>query len=218
MSARIAGPPAGRGYALLLACAALASACRAAPAGLVDPDTGIRLIRIPAGRFFMGSPPAEAHRGEDETLHAVSLTHPFLMGQYEVTQAEWRRFVGTSPAHHAGCERCPVERINFYDAERFVTAVNAKSRRFRYRLPTEAEWEDACRAGTTTPFATGGRLSTDQANYNGTYPYDGPKGVNRGTTTPVGAFPPNAWGLYDLHGNVWEWTSDWYGPLPRRPR
>ncbi len=147
-------------------------------------------------------------------LHVVTLTHAFYLGKYEVTQTQWQRMMGTNPSFHRACARCPVERVTFYDVEHFLDAANTSSRVFRYRLPTEAEWEYGCRAATTTPFATGESLTPDQANYNGQWPYRGSPGKNRGATASVGAYPPNAWGLYDMHGNVWEWTADWYGAYP----
>ncbi len=180
---------------------------------IVEPLTGMALVEIPAGRFTMGSPAAEAGRNADETPHDVVLTTPFLLGQHEVTQQEWRVIMHTSPSQFAGCgPRCPVERVNYHDVDAFVRALNAGHGALRFRLPTEAEWEFACRADTTTPFSTGANVTTDQANYNGHFPYDGfARGVYRETPTPAGTFPSNPWGLADMHGNVWEWTSDWYG-------
>jgi len=109
-----------------------------------------------------------------------------------------------------------VENVTFADAQQFIAKLNASpSAAVRYRLPTEAEWEYACRAGTTGPFSTGETLTIDQANYNGRFPYPtappAPAGEFRGTPMPVGSFPSNRWGLSDMHGNVWEWTADWYG-------
>ena len=177
------------------------------------------LVTIPAGRFTMGSPVTEAERGRDESEHAVSLTHAFLLGAHEVTQEEWQGVMGTTPSHFARCPRCPVERINYFEIQEFIRRVNAAQADYVYRLPTEAEWEYACRAGSRTPFATGRNLTTSQANYNGMFPYAGsPPGVYRARTTPVSSFAPNAWGLYDMHGNVWEWTSDWYGAYPDGPQ
>jgi formylglycine-generating enzyme required for sulfatase activity len=190
-------------------------------ARLVDEWTGISLVELPPGRFTMGSASSESGRNDDEVLHDVEITRPFLIGQHEVTQQEWRTVMGTSPSQFGACgNRCPVENVTFADAQQFLTKMNArvapsqsKAPSLRYRLPTEAEWEYACRARTTGPFSTGENLTTAQANYNGRFPYGSfPAGEYRQKPTPVGAFPPNPWGLFDMHGNVWEWTADWYGP------
>jgi len=136
------------------------------------------------------------------------------MSKYEVTQAQWVAVMGSNPSEFKGCDNCPVEQVNWNDIQEFLRKLNALTGK-NYRLPTEAEWEYACRAGTSTPFSTGNNLSTAQANYNGDYPYNGnAKGVFRQKTTPVGSFSPNAWSLYDMHGNVFEWCSDWYGDYP----
>jgi formylglycine-generating enzyme required for sulfatase activity len=180
----------------------------------------IPLVTIHAGRFLMGSPASEPSRNEDERQHEVTIVRAFLLGQHEVTQQEWRAVLGTTPSVFADCgPTCPVDNVSAADIDRFLAALNRASAasppaaRLHYRLPTEAEWEYACRAGTTTPFSTGPNLTTAQANYNGSYPYASfPKGVDRQGPTPAGTFPPNAWGLADMHGNVWEWTSDWYAP------
>ena len=164
----------------------------------------------------MGSPPGEPSRGSDEQLHQVTITRPFLLGAHEVTQQEWHTVMASSPSRFSDCgPRCPVERVNYPEIHEFLNRLNVGSGALRYRLPTETEWEYACRAGTTTPYSTGPNLTTEQANYNGTFPYAGfPKGIFRGRPTAVGSFPANPWALFDMHGNVWEWTSDWYGPYP----
>jgi formylglycine-generating enzyme required for sulfatase activity len=185
---------------------------------ITDALTGMTFVEIPAGRFTMGSASSEVGRNADEVLHDVTLTHAFLLARYEVTQQEWRAVLGTAPSTFTGCgPRCPVESVTFRDVEQFLAALNEKSRAsgnpLVYRLPTEAEWEYACRAGTTGPFSTGENLSTAQANYNGRYPYaSATPGDYRQKPAPVGSFPLNPWGLGDMHGNVWEWTSDWYAP------
>ena len=186
---------------------------------VVEPKTGMTLAPIAAGSFMMGSPLDERSRGADEVPHRVTLTRPFLLGRYEVTQEEWRAVMGTLPSHFSECgPRCPVERINYLEIDEFLRRLNAGSDGLRYRLPTEAEWEYACRAGTTTPFSTGANLTTDQANYNGTFPYgDFARGIYRARPTPAGTFQPNRWGISDMHGNVWEWTADWYGGYPDGP-
>jgi formylglycine-generating enzyme required for sulfatase activity len=137
-----------------------------------------------------------------------------------VTQQEWHTVMGTTPSQFSSCgPRCPVESVTYVDVQRFLEKMNAhveapasKAPPLRYRLPTEAEWEYACRARTTGPFSTGENLTTAQSNYNGRQPYGPfPAGDFRQKTTPAGTFPLNPWGLADVHGNVWEWTSDWYG-------
>jgi formylglycine-generating enzyme required for sulfatase activity len=191
---------------------------------VIEPWTGMTLVELPPGRFTMGSAASEAGRNDDEVLHEVEITRPFLLGRYEVTQQEWRTVMGTSPSQFASCgPRCPVEHVTFDDVQQFLARLNARTAApgssapsLRFRLPSEAEWEYACRARTTGPFSTGENLTTAQANYNGRYPYapfaSGPAGEFRQKPAPVGTFPLNQWGLADMHGNVWEWTSDWYGP------
>ncbi len=190
----------------------------AAPAhAIIEPLTGMTLVALPGGRFMMGSPADEPGRADDETPHRVTVS-AFYLGRTEVTQAQWTTVMGWNPSRHADCAACPVERINFFEIQQFLDRLNAVAHGIHYRLPTEAEWEYACRAGTTTPFSTGRTLTTDQANFNGDFPYNGaPRGLKRGETLPVASFAPNAWGLYDMHGNVWEWTGDWYGPYPGGP-
>ena len=183
----------------------------------IEPWTGMTLVELPPGRFTMGSASMERGRNDDEVLHDVEVTRPFLMGQNEVTQQEWRTVMGTAPSQFTGCgPRCPVENVTYVDVQRFLEKLNAHPpQTLRYRLPTEAEWEYACRARTTGPFFTGENLTTAQANYNGRQPYASfPAGEFRQKTTPAGTFPLNPWGLADMHGNVWEWTSDWYGRYP----
>jgi formylglycine-generating enzyme required for sulfatase activity len=167
----------------------------------------IEMVLIPAGTFMMGSPDG-AVSGDDHPQHQVSV-QSFYIGKYEVTQAQYRAVMGRNPSDFKGDNR-PVENVSWNDAVEFCRKLSQMTGK-EYRLPTEAEWEYACRAGTTTPFAFGSSLSSEQANFVGNYPYGGAaKGVDRQQTTSVGSFQPNAWGLYDMHGNVWEWCEDWY--------
>jgi formylglycine-generating enzyme required for sulfatase activity len=179
---------------------------------VVKNSIGMELVYVPAGSFLMGSPSAEIGWEPDEKpLHQVMIGEGFYIGRYEVTQAQWRAVMRRNPSAFKYCSRCPVDSVSWDDAQRFIRRLNARGDGFAYRLPTEAEWEYACRAGTTTPFAFGSSLSWTQANFDGTFPYGGAaKGLIRLTTTPVGSFQPNAWGLYDMHGNVWEWCEDWH--------
>ncbi len=201
-----------------------AAACLTASAGGQRPDvwieaaTGLRFVRVPAGSFTMGTPPGVDGREAEEVPHRVTLTRDFYLGQFEVTQGQWTRVMGRNPSHFQACgEDCPVERVSSPDIQAFIGRLAAETGE-RFRLPTEAEWEYACRSGATTAYATGDRLTTDQANFNGTGPNPGaPAGLYRETPTRVGSFSPNAWGLYDMHGNVWEWTEDEHCPYPDQP-
>lgn len=158
----------------------------------------------------MGSPESEAERQKRELQHEVRLDD-FYMTKYPITQKQWIGVMGDNPSSFKENENNPVEEVSWDDAQEFIKKLNEITGD-NYRLPTEAEWEYACRAGTTTPFNTGENLTTEQANYNGNYPYRNfPKGKYIEKTTKVGSYPPNSLGLYDMHGNVWEWCEDWYG-------
>jgi formylglycine-generating enzyme required for sulfatase activity len=164
----------------------------------------------------MGSPEDEADRGSNERQHDVEIAQPFALGQYPVTFDEYDRFCAATgrekPLDYLdwGRGRRPVINVDWHDALAYCAWLSEQTGQ-TYRLPTEAEWEYACRAGTTTPFYFGAPISTDQANYNGRFTYgSGCQGECRKQTTPVGQFPANAWGLYDMHGNVYEWTGSVY--------
>jgi formylglycine-generating enzyme required for sulfatase activity len=173
---------------------------------------GMKFVYIPPGTFVMGSPPDEPQREFDETQHKVTLSKGFFMQTTEVTQGQWREIMGENLSHFRKCgDECPAEMVTWDEARQFVRLLNRREETDKYRLPTEAEWEYACRAGTTTAFSFGRCLDTEQANYAG-FPLPGcAKGEFRESTMPVGSFPPNAFGLYDMHGNVCEWCEDWYG-------
>ena len=176
---------------------------------------GMKFAWIHPGHFMMGSPKEEMGRHKNEIPHKVTLTNGFYMGVYAVTQEQWKEVMGNNPSHFKGEKNLPVENVTWDECQEFAKHLREKDKK-PYRLPTEAEWEYSCRAGTTTPFHFGETISTDQANYDGNHTYaNGKEGVYRKKSTPVGNFPANAFGLYDMHGNVWQWCQDRYGDYPQ---
>jgi len=180
----------------------------------VDLGRGVKMefVLIPAGEFLMGSPGTEdKHENDEGPQHRVRITKPFYMAKTEVTQEQWQAVRGEDPSHFKGAKN-PVEQASWNDCQEFAKKLGARFDGLTFALPTEAEWEYACRAGTSTPFHTGETISTEQANYDGDYTYGrGRKGVDRDKTVRVGSFRANAFGLYDMHGNVWELCRDRYG-------
>ncbi|MDB9468708.1 SUMF1/EgtB/PvdO family nonheme iron enzyme [Dolichospermum circinale] len=180
----------------------------------------LEMVQIPGGSFMMGSPASEKGRSESESpQHQVNVP-AFSMGKFVVTQEQYQQIMGKNPSYFTeeGAKR-PVEQVSWNNAVEFCQKLSQKTGR-EYRLPSEAEWEYACRGGTTTPFHFGETITTDLANYNGTYIYASePKGKNLGQTTDVGSFPPNSFGLYDMHGNVWEsCQEDWHDNYVNAPK
>ena len=168
-----------------------------------DRKTGIIMLLVPPGDFEMGSPPDEPRRNANEHQHHASILQAFYLGQTEVTQDEWKRVRSGNPAQFLGAES-PVEQVSWNDCQSFCVAAGL-------RLPSEVEWEYACRAGTQTPYSFGTSSNPDQINYDGTLPYGGgPKGVYRERTVDCGSLPTNSWGFREMHGNVWEWCQDAY--------
>lgn len=177
------------------------------------------MVPIPAGTFSMGSnaPTGPPYFGPIGPVHQVTISAPFWMGQNEVTQAEWQALMGTNPSFFPGASR-PVERVTWHAARAYCAALTSRQAAnipagYEYRLPTEAEWEYACRAGTTTEFHTGSSLLCSQAWFSHSWHSVPPASCNIPFgTTPVGSYAPNAFGLKDMHGNVWEWCLDSYAP------
>lgn len=192
---------------------------RGLPPRLQDQKSRISFILVEPGTFLMGSPESECDRRSDEHQHLVTMPSPFLLADTLVTQGQWRRVMAQeSRSNFSTSDDSPVDSVSWNDSLEFCEAAGGG-----YRLPTEAEWEYACRAGTGTPFAFGGSLSTDQANFDGEeYSFKNTRGdiqptllrvgngICRWTTTAVRFFAPNSWGFYDMHGNLDEWCSDWY--------
>jgi formylglycine-generating enzyme required for sulfatase activity len=206
---------------------------------LVKQSPQLTLLWIPPGRFWMGSPETEPQRRDSESPQHLVQLQGFFMSQTPITQAQWREVAGwkegpgeqwgremkTDPSRfqskewpevnevrllqgESNTDQRPVELVSWEDAMEFCYRLSKRTGR-TYTLPSEAQWEYACRAGTTTPFCFGDMISSELANYDGNYAYaNGSKGICREQTTPVGMFPANAWGLHDMHGNVWEWCLD----------
>ena len=170
-------------------------------------NLSMEMLWVKPGTFEMGSPLSEKHRRDDETRHTVTLTQGFYLGKHEVKQTHWEKVMGSNPSHFKGGDR-PVESVSWTDVTSFcykLTELERKAGRLpagmAYQLPTEAQWEYACRAGTTTAYSFGDELTSDQANIR----------VAHDETTDVGQYPANPWGFHDMHGNVTEWCADWYG-------
>jgi formylglycine-generating enzyme required for sulfatase activity len=178
-----------------------ASRIQEIPKTFISSSTGMELVLIPAGEFMMGSPLEEQGRFDYEgPVHEVTIKNSFYMGKYLVTQKQWEKVTGNNPSSFKGEDR-PVERVSWEDVQEFVKKLNKKEGVDKYRLPSEAEWEYACRAGTQTGYSFG----DDESILNGYAWYD----KNSGSETHlVGQKKPNPWGLYDIHGNVWEWVQD----------
>ena len=166
---------------------------------VIDLGKGIKLdmVLIPAGKFKMGSPLSEKGQTNDGTQHEVTLTKQFFMGKYEVMQEQWEAVMGNNPSYTKGV-KFPVTNVSWEDCQKFIKKLNGKTSG-GYRLPTEAEWEYACRAGTITAYSFGDSLTKSDAN------------IDFANIKAVGSYKPNAFGLYDMHGNVWECCEDWYG-------
>ena len=172
----------------------------------------MEFVYVPGDCFQMGCDESDVECSSDEKPRHNVCLQGFWIGKYEVTNAQWQTIMKHIPSNFQGANR-PVEQVSWNDAQEFLKTLRSLGDfgGLTPRLPTEAEWEYACRAGTTTPFSFGETISTDQANYNGKFIYgNGNVGVFRGQTTDVGSFPPNGFGLYDMHGNVWEWMADTY--------
>ena len=173
---------------------------------VVDLSSGVKLdlVLIPAGDFIIGSPASEKGRINDEKQHEVTITKPFYMGKYEVMQEQWEAVMGSNPSGRNKGAKLPVTDVTWNDCHDFIKKLNAKTDG-GYRLPTEAEWEYACRAGTTTAYSFGDEITPKDANYSDS---------KIGKPVAAGSYKPNAFGLYDMHGNVGEWCEDWYGFYP----
>ena len=181
--------------------------------------SGVKLCWCPPGRFLMGSPPDESERRPDETQVEVKLNRGFWIGKCEVTQGQWKRVVGRFPGLQPTGEGddFPVVEVSHTEAEGFCRTLTEQARKagdlpneWEFRLPTEAQWEYACRAGTTTATAFGDKLSSRHANFQGRSYNGAEQGPSRKRAAQVGSYPPNPWGVHDMHGNVFEWCRDWY--------
>ena len=165
---------------------------------VIDLGKGVKLemVLIPSGKFKMGFP---------DQKHEVTLTNSYYMGKYEVTQEQWESVMGSNPSYIKGA-KLPVTDVSWNVCQEFIKKLNAETKG-GYRLSTEAEWEYACRAGTTTAYSFGATITPKDANYDGS---------KIGKPVAVGSYKANAFGLYDMRGNVWEWCEDWYGAYPKR--
>lgn len=174
-----------------------------------------RMRWLEAGTFLMGSPEDEAERSRDEVQHEVTLSRGYWVADTVCTQTMWYSIMRYNHSLFVGGQR-PVEQVSWQESQEFLKRINREQPGLNLRLLTEAEWEYACRAGTNGPFSFGDNATPEWVNYDGNYPYVlGERGVYRRETVRVGTLPPNPWGLYEMHGNVWEWCADWYSASGR---
>ncbi len=174
---------------------------------------------IAPGTFQMGSPEGEVDRGGNETQHEVTFTRGYWLADTACTQVLWQAVMGDNPNRFKDDPANPVKQVSWNEVQTFLSRLNALVPGLDAGLPSEAQWENACRAGTTTPFSFGENITPEQVNYKGDRPYaGGEKGEYRARTVPVKSLPPNPWGLYEMHGNVLEWCADWYGDYPEGPQ
>ncbi|MBK7353653.1 MAG: formylglycine-generating enzyme family protein [Nitrosomonas sp.] len=167
------------------------------------------------GTFTMGSPENEAEREEDEAQHFVTLTQGFWLADSACTQALWLAVMKNNPSRFVGEHGNPVEQVSWDNVQQFIQAIDTQIPDLQAHLPTEAEWEYTYRAGSTTLFSFDETITPEQVNYHGNYPYTAAlTGIYRERTVPVKSLPPNPWGLYEMHGNVWEWCADRYTACP----
>jgi formylglycine-generating enzyme required for sulfatase activity len=183
------------------------ASAQSAPDKTFTNSIGMEFVLIPAGTFMMGSEDGDS---DERPVHQVTISRPFHLGKYEVTQGQWQAIMGKNPSLFQGGPHYPVEQVWWTDVQEFLQRLNAKEGGEKYRLPTEAEWEYAAGAGSTTAYSFG----NDPAQLKD---YAWFKDNSGARTQPVGKLKPNAWGLYDMHGNVMEWVLDWYGPYPATP-
>lgn len=180
-----------------------------------EPETGMAFVLIPGGKFEMGLRTPDDLR--PAPLHQVEGISPFYLGRFEVTQREWRQVMGADPSQYADCDGCPVESVSWHDAQLFIEALSRLSPNESYRLPTESEWEYACRAESDGRYGSVDTLTPDLANFDPRIPFEGRTDSTWvGHPVEVGSYPASPLGLHDMSGNVWEWTEDEYCPYPTR--
>ncbi|QQZ30821.1 formylglycine-generating enzyme family protein [Thiothrix subterranea] len=187
--------------------------------GFIEVIIPQRFRWIESGTFLMGSSESEAERYDDEVQHQVTLTQGFWLADSTITQYQWKSVMGDNPSNFRDNLKNPVEKVSWNDIQYYLQKLNAFISGVQAKLPTEAQWEYACRAGTTTPFSFGDNITPEQVNYDGNHPYaNGKKGLYREEIVPVKSLSANPWGLYEMHGNVWEWCHDvWQEKLPALP-
>ncbi|MDZ7667058.1 MAG: formylglycine-generating enzyme family protein [Desulfotignum sp.] len=185
------------------------------PKKQITNSIGMEFVLIPSGSFSMGSPEGEPGRSLGEIQHPVNLTRPFYMQTTEVTQEQWMALMSTNPSSNKVCGKgCPVEQVSWNDVQEFIQKLNQKEGTDKYRLPTEAEWEYACRAGSTEAFPNGGITELGCGRDPNLVAIGWYCGNSNNKVQPVARKKPNSWGLYDMVGNVHEWCQDWFGVYP----